>query len=222
VLAALLCLLLGIAIATQVRQTRSGDALQNTRPADLLVLLDSLQKREASLNAEVAELRRTLAAMQSAGSSDQAAVANAQAKLAALSILIGTVAATGPGVRITIDDPGPGVAPETMLDVINELRAAGAETMEIQAGSQAVRVGVDTWVTGAPGALVVDSLTLQPPYSLVAIGDPPTLAAAMSIPGGAVDSVGRVGGSMKVEQADHVDVTALRQPKARQYAQPVK
>ena len=221
-LAALLCLLLGIAIATQVRQTRSGDTLQNARPADLLVLLDSLQKREATLNAEVADLRRTLSAMQSSGTSDQVAIQNAQARLAALSILIGTVAATGPGVRITIDDPGPGVSPETMLDVINELRAAGAETMEIAAGSQVVRVGVDSWVTGTPGALVVDTLTLQPPYSLVAIGDPATLAAAMSIPGGAVDSVGRVGGSMKVEQSDSLDVTALRQPKPRQYAQPVK
>ena len=35
-------------------------------------------------------------------------------RLAALSILIGTVAATGPGVSITIADPGPGVAPETI------------------------------------------------------------------------------------------------------------
>ncbi len=222
VLAALLCLLLGIAIATQVRTTRSGDTLQNARPADLLVLLDSLQKREAALNSEVADLRRTLAAMQSTGTSDQAAIANAQARLAALSILIGAVAATGPGVKITIDDPGPGVAPETMLDVINELRAAGAETMQIGAGDQAVRVGVDTWVTGAPGDLIVDSVTLKPPYSLVAIGDPPTLAAAMTIPGGALDSVGRVGASMKVDQSDRVDVTALRQPKPRQYAQPVK
>ena len=57
--------------------------------------------------------------MQASGSSDQAAIENAQSRLAALSILIGTVAATGPGVTITIDDPAGGVAPETMLDVIN-------------------------------------------------------------------------------------------------------
>ena len=112
VLAAVLCVLLGIAIATQVRQTRSGDALTNARPADLLVLLDSLQQREAALNIEVSELQRNLAAVQSAGSSDQAAIANAQSRLADLSILIGTVAATGPGVTIDIEDPGPGVAPE--------------------------------------------------------------------------------------------------------------
>ncbi len=222
VLGVVLCLVLGIAIVTQVRQTESGDSLVTARPADLLVLLGSLQQREAALNTEVAELQRNLASMQAAGTSDQAAIQNAQARLAALSIMIGTVAATGPGVSITIADPGPGVAPETMLDVINELRAAGAEAMEVRSGQQAVRVGVDTWVIGSPGALVIDNLTLAPPYSVLAIGDPPTLAAAMNIPGGAVDSVERVGGQMTVAQSDRVDITTLRQPKPRQYAQPVK
>ncbi len=222
VLAALLCLLLGIAIATQVRQTKSVDALDNARPADLMVLLDSLQRQEAVLNTEVSELQRNLAAMQAAGSGDQSAIRNAQARLAALAILAGTVAATGPGVNVDIADPGPGVAAETMLDVLNELRAAGAETMEIRSGQEAVRVGLDTWVAGDPGALVVDSRTLRPPYSVVAIGDPPTLAAALNIPGGAVDSVERVGGAVTVTQSERLDITVLRQPKPRQYAQPVK
>ncbi|HET7668293.1 MAG TPA: DUF881 domain-containing protein [Mycobacterium sp.] len=225
-LAVVLCVLLGVAIVTQARQTESGDSLQTARPADLLVLLDSLQQREAALNTEVADLQRTLAQLQASGSSDQTAIENAQARLAALSILIGTVAATGPGVTLTIEDTAPGVPAETILDVINELRAAGAEALEIRGGSQtgpaAVRVGVDTWVVGGPGALVVDNATLNPPYSVLAIGDPPTLAAAMNIPGGAMDSVKRVGGSMVIKQSERVDVTTLRQPKPRQYAQPVK
>jgi uncharacterized protein YlxW (UPF0749 family) len=221
-LAVLLCVVLGIAIVTQARQTESGDSLETARPADLLVLLDSLQQREAALNTEVSDLQRTMAQLQASGSSDQAAIENAQARLAALSILIGTVAATGPGVTLTIQDTAPGVPAETMLDVINELRAAGAEAMEITGGQAAIRVGVDTWVVGNPGALMVDSTTLSPPYSVLAIGDPPTLAAAMNIPGGAMDSIERVGGTMVVQQTDRVDVTALRQPKPRQYAQPVK
>ncbi|MGY4651052.1 DUF881 domain-containing protein [Mycobacterium sp. URHB0021] len=221
-LAVLLCVVLGIAIVTQVRQTESGDSLETARPADLLVLLDSLQQREAALNTEVSDLQRTMAQLQASGSSDQAAIENAQARLAALSILIGTVAATGPGVTLTIQDTAPGVPAETMLDVINELRAAGAEAMEIRGGQAAIRVGVDTWVVGNPGALMVDSTTLNPPYSVLAVGDPPTLAAAMNIPGGAMDSIERVGGTMEIQQTDRVDVTALRQPKPRQYAQPVK
>ena len=222
-LAVVLCLLLGVAIVTQARQTESGDSLETARPADLLVLLDSLQQREAALNTEVADLQRTLESLRSSGSDDQAAIENARDRLAALSILIGTVAATGPGVTIVVDDTAPGVSPETMLDVVNELRAAGAEAMQISsAGQPPVRLGVDTWVVGSPGALVVDGTTLSPPYSVLAIGDPATLAAAMNIPGGAVDSVERVGGTMSVQQADVVNVTALRQPKPRQYAQPDK
>ncbi|UXA04598.1 DUF881 domain-containing protein [Mycobacterium sp. SMC-2] len=221
-LAALLCLLLGIAIVTQVRQNESGDSLETARPADLLVLLDSLRQREATLNSEVSELQNTLNSLQASGNNDQAAIAAAQAKLAALSILAGAVGATGPGVTVTIEDPGPGVSPEVMLDVINELRAAGAEAIEINDGHQSVRVGVDTWVVGMPGSLTIDTKTLSPPYSILAIGDPPTLAAAMNIPGGAEDSIKRVGARMSVRQADRVDVTTLRQPKPHQYAQPVK
>jgi uncharacterized protein YlxW (UPF0749 family) len=213
--------MLGAAIATQVRRTETGDALESARPADLVMLLDSLQQREAALNKEVSDLQRTLAALKASGSDDQAAIADAQARLNALSILVGTVAATGPGVTLTINDTVGGVSPETMIDVVNELRAAGAEAMEIR-GGPAVRVGVDTWVLGSPGALSVDGQTLSPPYSLLAIGDPPTLAAAVNIPGGAVDSVERVGGTIAVQQSDRIDITALRQPKPRQYAQPVK
>jgi uncharacterized protein YlxW (UPF0749 family) len=221
-LAVLLCLVLGIAIVTQVRQTKSGDSLDTARPADLLVLLDSLRQREATLNTEVSELQNTLNSLQASGNTDQAAIQSAQARLAALSVLVGAVGATGPGVTITIEDPGPGVSPDTMLDVINELRAAGAEAIEIDDAHQSVRVGVDTWVVGSPGSLTTDSKTLSPPYTIRAIGDPPTLAAAMNIPGGAQDSIKRVGARMAVQQADRVDVTTLRQPKQHQYAQPVK
>jgi uncharacterized protein YlxW (UPF0749 family) len=221
-LAAMLCLLLGLAIVTQVRQTESGDSLETARPADLLVLLDSLRQREGTLNTEVNELQNTLNALQASGNNDQAAIQSAQSRLAALSILVGAVGATGPGVTVTIDDPAPGVSPEAMLDVINELRAAGAEAIEVNDAHQSVRVGVDTWVVGTPGSLIIDSKTLSPSYSILAIGDPPTLAAAMNIPGGAQDTVKRDGARMSVQQADRVDVTTLRQPKPHQYAQPVK
>src|SRR5258708_5816468 len=100
----LVCVLLGVAIVTQVRKNKSGDSRERARPADLLVLLDSLQQREAALNTEVTDLQRTLTALQSSGSNDQAAVENARARLGALSILIGTVGATGPGVTLTIGD----------------------------------------------------------------------------------------------------------------------
>jgi len=219
VLAGILIVLLGIGIATQVRTTGTGDALDSARPADLLVLLDNLNRREAALRQEITDLERILSSLEQEGS--EAALEEARARLYTLSIQLGTEPATGPGVVLTVDDPRGGVGSEVLLDLIQELRAAGADTMQI-AGSngETVRIGVDSWVTGAGGEITVDDRRLDAPYTVTAIGDGPTLAAALNIPGGVVDTVARAGGSLTVQQFPQVDVSALREIEPRQYAQP--
>ncbi len=219
VLAALLVFLLGTAIATQVRNTGTGDTLDSARPADLLVLLDNLNRREAALRQEITALERTLSSLERDGSA--AALAEARARLDDLSIQLGTAPARGPGVVLTLNDPRGAVGAEVVLDMIQELRAAGADTMQIAgAGGETVRIGVDSWVTGSPGDLTVDDTSLRAPYTVTAIGDGPTLAAALNIPGGVVDAVARSGGSLTIEQFPQVDVPALREIKPRQYSQP--
>ncbi len=220
-LAALLMAALGVAIATQVRGTGSGDTLDSARPADLLVILDNLNQREAALRGEVAALQDTITTLQRSGGGSDAALAEAKTRLTALSIQVGVVPATGPGVVLTVTDPASGVGPEVMLDMLQELRAAGAEAIEVQgAGAPPIRVGVNTWVRGTPGKLQVDGRELAAPYTVTAIGDAPTLAAALNIPGGVVDTVARSGGRVSVEQRAEVTVAALREEKPRQYAQP--
>lgn len=219
VLAAVLVMLLGVAIATQVKSTGDGDGLDAARPADLLVLLDNLNRREAALRQEITGLERTLDSLQRNGS--DAALAEAQARLDDLSIQLGIVPAAGPGVVLTIADPHRGVGSEVLLDTIQELRAAGADTMQIAgADGTTVRIGVDSWVTGSGGDITVDDRKLTAPYVVTAIGDGPTLAAALGIPGGVVDTVARTGGTLTVEQFPQVDVPVLREIEPRQYSQP--
>ena len=221
VFAALLVVALGVAIAAQVHGTDSGDALNSARPADLLAVLDNLNRREASLREESANLQATIGELQRSGSG--AALGEARKRLDAVSIQVGSVAATGPGVVLRLEDPQARVRPEVMLDVIAELRAAGAEAMQIGGTDGAtVRIGVDSWVGGAPGGIVVDDKRLQAPYTVTAIGDAPTLAAAVNIPGGVVDTVSRNGGKLSIEQSQQVTVAALREPKPHQYSQPGK
>ncbi len=220
-LAALLMAALGVAIATQVRDTGSGDTLDSARPADLLVILDNLGQREAVLRQEIATLQDTLATLQRSGGGSEAALAEANARLSALSIQVGAAPATGPGVVLTVTDPAGGVGSEVILDMIQELRAAGAESIEVTGnGTPPIRVGVDSWVRGTAGNLQLDGQKLSPPYTVTAIGDPPTLAAALNIPGGVVDTVARSGGRVTVEQSEQVTTAALREVKPRQYAQP--
>ncbi|MFD4293335.1 DUF881 domain-containing protein [Rhodococcus sp. NPDC058505] len=221
VLAVLLMAALGVAIATQVRDTGSGDTLDSARPADLLVILDNLNQREAALRAEITTLQDTLGTLQRSGGGSDAALAEANARLTALSIQVGAVPATGPGVLLTVTDPASGVGSDVMLDMIQELRAAGAEAIEVRGGDgQPVRIGVNSWVRGTAGKLQLDGTDLAAPYTVTAIGDPPTLAAALNIPGGVVDTVARSGGRVTVEQSGQVTIAALREVKPRQYAQP--
>ena len=218
IVVALLCALLGFAVVLQVQRTASGDALATARPDDLVQILDGLQRREDDLNVEIAELQGTLGRLQRSGASSEEALAEAERQAEALGILTGTVPATGPGVTITIEDPDKRIPPEVMLDAIQELRNAGSEAFQVSG----VRIGVDSAFTGSGGAITLDGVPLTAPYTITAIGDPPTLAAALAIPGGVFDTVRRAGGTMDVAQSDAVVVDALRPLRTPQYARPAQ
>jgi uncharacterized protein YlxW (UPF0749 family) len=211
-----LTLLLGFAFAVQVRTTGTGEDYSTLREEDLVRILDTLDAREDRLREQIADQRAALRQLNSDDSQSEAALQEARERAEALGILNGTVAAQGPGLVMTVRDPEGRVRVADLLDAIQELRGAGAETMQIDD----VRVGVSTAVTGEPGQLRVDGVEVQSPYEIRVIGSPQDLETAMSIPGGVVDRIGRQGGSVDIEQSPAVLVDALRQLDRPQYAQP--
>ena len=211
-----LTLLLGFAFAVQVRTTGTGEDYSTLREEDLVRILDDLDAREDRLREQIADQRAALRDLTNDDSQSEAALQEAQERAEALGILNGTVAAQGPGLLMTIRDPEGRVRVADLLDAVQELRGAGAETMQING----VRVGVSTAVTGDPGALRVDGVEVDSPYEIRVIGSAQDLETAMNIPGGVVDRVGRQGGSVDIEQSETVVVDALRQLDRPQYAQP--
>ena len=71
------------------------------------------------------------------------------------------------------------------------------------------------------GTIQVDGVGIAPPYTITAIGDPHTMAAAMSIPGGLAESVRQLGGRPVISQRKQMRIDALHRPPAHRYAQPV-
>lgn len=211
-----LCAVLGFAMVVQARRTNSSDSLRSARPDDLVQILDGLQRREDELTAQIADLQDSLGKLRRAGAGGAEALAEANRRALALGVLAGTVPAAGPGVRLTISDPDHRVTPEVLLATLEELRNAGAEAYQF--GS--VRIGVNSAFTGQAGAIVLDGTTLTPPYLVLAIGDPPTLAAAMAIPGGVGDTVRRAGGALTVTQSEQIRIDVLRATWTPQYARP--
>ncbi|MGY1592431.1 DUF881 domain-containing protein [Geodermatophilus sp. SYSU D00708] len=211
-----LTLLLGFAFAVQVRNSGTDEDLAGAREEDLVRILDELNASEDRLRAQIADQRTDLRRLNNSDNQSEAALEEARQRAEALGILNGTVAAQGPGLVMTVRDPEGRVRVADLLDAVQELRGAGAETMQIDG----VRVGVSTAVTGEPGALQVDGEPVSSPYEVHVIGSPQDLETAMNIPGGVVDRVGRQGGTVEITQSDRVVVDALRPLDTPQYASP--
>ena len=216
VLVGVLIGLLGFGLAVQVRSNTSTSGLPAARQEDLVRILDDLSSREDRLRRQIAELEAARARLSSAGDTSSTALQEARTRSEALGILAGTVAAQGPGVVLTITDPDHRLAAEDLLDTVEELRAAGAEA--IQVGG--VRIGLDSSFTAADTGIAVDGVAVTVPYTILAIGDPPTLATAMGIPGGVADTAKRAGGEARTEERQQVVIHALRPVKSPHYSRP--
>ena len=211
-----LTLLLGFAFAVQVRNVGNDQLLAGAREEDLVRILDDLNAREERLREQITDQRSALQQLSSSDSRSAAALEEARKRAEAIGILNGTVAAQGPGLTMTVRDPDDAVRVADILDAIQELRGAGAETMQIDG----VRVGVSTAVTGNAGSLMVDGRPITTPYEFVVIGSPQNMETAMNIPGGVVPRFTSRGATVDIVQSDEVVVDALRPLDTPQYASP--
>ncbi|WP_250404231.1 DUF881 domain-containing protein [Streptomyces cellostaticus] len=206
---------LGFGLAVQVASNSDSDsALRGARQEDLVRILDELDDRTQRLEDEKQGLEKQRQELQS--SSDQAAEARRQTaeKEKQLGILAGTVAAQGPGITMTIDDTKGTVKADMLLDAVQELRAAGAEAIQVNG----VRVVASTYFTDSGKSVGVDGNKIDQPYRFKVIGKSQDLEPALNIPGGVVQTLEKEQATVTVERVDKIVVDALRQVKQPDYA----
>jgi uncharacterized protein YlxW (UPF0749 family) len=218
---AALCGLFAFALVAQVHTTAVSGTLASARTDDLVSILADLSGRAERLRSQVNDLQRSAALLNNGSTRDSAALAQARARAQTLGILTGTLAARGPGIVLTIQDPRLQIRSDVLLNAIEELRDAGAEAMQIAGTGGVVRIITSTYVGDLGSRLTVDGVALTAPLHLVAIGDPRTLSTALGIPGGVVDTVDAAAGAHAiVTTSPAVSVTALRALAAPRYASP--
>jgi uncharacterized protein YlxW (UPF0749 family) len=216
---AVLCGVLGFALATQVHANRGSEG-------------SLASARQDDLHDEITDLQHTRDQLAAGPGSAAAAVRAARERARTLGILAGTLPVRGPGIELTIRDPQGAVRASLLLDTLEELRDAGAEAIAISGArpgvsggghsGRTVRVVASTYLLdGAPGSVRIDGTTLRAPYTFTVIGEPRTLAAALAIPGGVLESLGRSNGaSGAVHPSRRLTILALRPLSPPQYARP--
>ncbi|MFC9061388.1 DUF881 domain-containing protein [Streptomyces sp. NPDC057074] len=212
---ALLLFGLGFGLAVQVASNSESDgALRGARQEDLVRILDELDDRTQRLEDEKQGLEKQRDELEN--SSDQAEEARKQTleKERQLGILAGTVAAQGPGITVTVQDTKGAVEADMLLDAIQELRAAGAEAIQVNG----VRVVAGTYLADSDKSVSVDGNKINAPYRFQVIGKPQDLEPALNIPGGVVQTLEKEQATVTVERSSKIVVDALRAAERPDYA----
>ncbi len=169
--------LLGFLMVTAVVSARVAQKEQQPRKAELVSLIEERRELVDDLDAEVERLRAEVADAQAAAAARSSSDAAASAELKSLSETAGTVAVSGPGLVVRLDNSnrqpaspdqaGAYLIHDTDLQlVINGLFAAGAEALDVNDS----RVVATTPVRAAGDTIVVNFRPLSPPYVIEAIG----------------------------------------------------
>ncbi|RKS77885.1 uncharacterized protein YlxW (UPF0749 family) [Motilibacter peucedani] len=196
--------LVGFAAVVQARSSGTS-SLSGLRQTELVRILDDSEARSEQLAEELRTLQQDYDSLSRGRAADAAAAADARRRADELGILAGTLRATGPGVEVRIPDPQGRVRAVALLDLVQELRDAGAEAIQI--GS--VRVVVSTALEESAQGVRVDGTVVPQPYVVLAVGPAADLASALGIPGGVVESLQAAGVSPQVSQRASVLVSAL-------------
>ncbi len=168
---------LGLLMGISALKTEQEAPLAARERDGLIDQIHVRQDRLDGLNAEQIALQAQLTALQKEltdGADDDRVLSN---ELTSLGVASGSLAVSGPGVSVTVDDgPGTATGEGRILDtdlqlLVNALWASGAEAVAINGH----RLTSLTAIRFAGEAITVDYRSLVSPYVITATGDRDTL-----------------------------------------------
>ena len=229
--ATLTLLAVGVVTGTAIAQVRARQDASSGLRAELAEQVRERTAETEQLAQSAERLRAQVAATQDEVLGADVAGREAARRLLRLGLASGTIAVTGPGLVVTLDDapadasagdePLRGGTPvdgrvqdRDLQDVVNALWAAGAEAVSING----IRLTALTAIRSAGDTVLVDFRLLSPPYRVEAIGEPARLELALlDGPTGArlTTYVSLYGIGFDVRRASSLDLPGASTPQLR-------
>lgn len=150
--------------------------------------LDGLRAELKGLYKEYAELNSKLYVYENAANPDGDVIKTLEKELEDLKKFYGNSDIEGPGIKLTMNDRHKSVYVDQddldasiihdkdLREIVNELRAAGAEAISINGK----RIHMDTAITCEGPIIEINDENVVPPFEVLAIGDPDGLLYALS------------------------------------------
>lgn len=229
---AAIVLILTFMLTWQFRSVRASGGVNSTaltRAEQLQTQLTAEQKKNEELYNQLLIYKDEINAFSKQAEESGGYAAILAVQLEQMQMASGYAAVTGPGVTVVLSDADKNTSPnlndnnyiihdEDLLKVINELRDAGAEAIDIN-GERLIATS-EIRCTGS--TVSVNNNRYAAPYTITAIGNAKEMADALTLRGGVVDSLAIWNISCEITRQSSVTIPAYTGGTEMQYAQPVK
>ena len=201
----IITIIVGFLLVTQWRgQRATSNTLKSQTEQDLGQIVRELTFEADVLQTEVNKLRFNLHDYERKAADKKAILSEAQENLQNLKITSGLIAVEGPGLMIIMSDKKRILSTPDFLDLIQELKVAGAEGMSINKK----RLSANTYFRKKKSTIYINRDKISPPYEIKAIGKPDLLYQAITLAGGIKDRLDSLEGvTLKTAKRDKVTLS---------------
>jgi len=219
-----ICLLVGILLAVQFKtSTNYGANLRESRIDELAFRNSTLTEEKEALSKEVVSLREKL----TNATSESQLTADLQAELKKANMTAGLVPVYGPGIVVTLndspraiktgDDPNALLVHDIdILNIVNEMRASGAEAIAVNDQ----RITAMSEIRCAGTTILVNWNKVAPPFVIKATGNSQLLESGLSIRGGKLEELKSFGLQTQMVKSDYIEIPAYNGVIKYEYTKP--
>lgn len=178
-------------------------AIENMRESELRTALAEWKNRYEDMNKQLEDVNARITEYRKNIEDNEVAADLIEEELQESNLLVGKTDVYGEGVTVTLNNGDMGVQAYDLIDLVNELRYAGAEGISING----IRVLPMTYIVdmGEYTYIMVDLQRLEAPYVVKAIGDKEELTRVLNLDGsGFVDRA--VGIKVSVTAENRVEI----------------
>lgn len=199
-----ICIILGVMLAWQyksVNYNQTMATLQNKRLDELREDLIRVQNQKNELQERLKDLEEENQMYKEIKAGDSEAAKSIQEDLKRIKIFAGLVDVKGKGIIVTLENNEYIYVQDIdILNVVNELRAAGAQAISVNDE----RIVAMSEIRTAGRYIMVNGRQLTAPYVIKAISDPNKLERSLRLIGGVVENLEDLQLRVSIKQSDEI------------------
>jgi len=224
---AIVCLVLGIMVSIQFRTVKQGvGPVSEYRARELAAQLKKVREENVKLQNVKNDYESKIKEFEDTASQGSLYAKILKEELDQARILAGIEDVEGPGITVVVDDLKfsekvnyPLISYSMLLELLNELNAAGAEAVSINEQ----RIISTSEIRQIGGIHInINTVSFAPPFVFKAIGDPKTLEAALRLREGIAEKLENSGVAVTITQEQLIKIPKYNGVIERKYAKVVK